>query len=223
MLHTKASKFFLVGVVVLLIFGILFFRAKNKAGEKNNPLPVVPAQLNITPDAPSATALADFLAPLDRAKERITKKPFGIHITRVNSPVQPERFSGYHTGTDFEIFPEELTASVSVKAICAGKIIEKRWASGYGGVLVQSCQLKNQPITIIYGHLNLASISQKIGDTLTDGAIIGKLGQDRSTQTDGERKHLHLGVHKGANINILGYVQDPTQLSGWIDVTTILP
>ncbi|MFZ2226557.1 MAG: M23 family metallopeptidase [Candidatus Moraniibacteriota bacterium] len=233
MLHTKASKFFLVGAMVLFIFGILFFRARNRAGKIALPvaptvqLDNVPAQVQTQPsvvsDASGAIAPADFLAPLDRAKERITKKPFGIHITQANSPVQPERFSGYHTGTDFEIFPQELTVAVPVKAICTGKIIEKRWASGYGGVLVQSCQLKNQPITSIYGHLNLTSISQKIGDTLTVGAVIGELGQDRSTQTDGERKHLHLGVHKGANINILGYVQSPTQLSSWIDVATLLP
>src|SRR4030042_789723 len=72
-----------------------------------------------------------------------------------NSPVSPEKFKGYHTGSDFEIFPEELGVDVSVKAVCAGKLLLKEYATGYGGVAVQSCALDNNPITVIYGHLKL--------------------------------------------------------------------
>ena len=147
----------------------------------------------------------------------MTKKPFGIYITPKTSPVQPEKFQGYHTGTDFEIFPEELNIDVPVRAICNGKIAVKRFASGYGGVLVQNCELNNQPITVIYGHLKLASIGNIAGDTLNAGDEIGILGKAYSSETDGERKHLHLGIHKGSSINILGYVQSKSELSGWID------
>ena len=158
-----------------------------------------------------------FQPPLDRAAERVTKKPFGIYITPQNSPVQPERFQGYHTGTDFEIFPEEISVDVSVKAICDGKILEKRTASGYGGILVQNCILDNQSITVLYGHLKLASIAKKTGDALTKREEIGVLGKAYSVETDGERKHLHLGIHKGSGIDIRGYVQNQSELSGWID------
>lgn len=158
-----------------------------------------------------------FSAPLDRAGERITKKPFGIYITPQNSPVKPEKFRGYHTGTDFEIFPEELNADVSVKAICDGKIAVKKTATGYGGVLVESCELDSQPITVIYGHLKLASIPKKAGDDLVKGEEIGILGKAYSVETSGERKHLHLGVHEGTTVNILGYVPKEADLSGWID------
>lgn len=184
------------------------------------PAPAAPATENnaVTNPAPATSAVTGpFIPPLDRAKERVTKKPFGIYITPATSPVQPERFQGYHTGTDFEIFPDELDAAVPVKAICAGKIAEKKWASGYGGVLVQDCQLDGAPITVIYGHLNVASIAKNTGDDLAQGETIGDLGADKSQQTDGERKHLHLGIHKGASINILGYVSSQSQLSGWID------
>ena len=38
--------------------------------------------------------------PIGQTEERITKKPFGIKISPENSPISPERFSGYHTGID---------------------------------------------------------------------------------------------------------------------------
>jgi murein DD-endopeptidase MepM/ murein hydrolase activator NlpD len=159
-----------------------------------------------------------FQSPLDRAKERVTKKPFGIFITPQNSPVQPEKFRGYHTGTDFEIFPEELNADVPVVAVCDGKLLMKKYATGYGGVTVQECTLDGQVITVVYGHLKLASVAVKIGDDLKAGDQLGILGAAYSAETNGERKHLHLGFHKGIAINILGYVQNKTDLSGWLDL-----
>jgi murein DD-endopeptidase MepM/ murein hydrolase activator NlpD len=157
-----------------------------------------------------------FSPPLDRAGERVTKKPFGIYITPQNSPVQPERFRGYHTGTDFEIFPEELDVDVPVRAICDGKIALEKYASGYGGLLVQNCELDGQPITVIYGHLKLASITKNASDALTKGEEIGILGKAFSSETSGERKHLHLGVHKGSVIDIRGYVQNQSELLEWL-------
>jgi murein DD-endopeptidase MepM/ murein hydrolase activator NlpD len=165
------------------------------------------------PDIPAPP----FGAPLDRAGERVTKKPFGIFITPQNSPVKPEKFRGYHTGTDFEIFPEELNMDVQVRAICDGKVVQKKYATGYGGVLVESCEFDGEPITVIYGHLKLASIAKKSSDDLVKGEEIGILGKANSAETNGERKHLHLGVHKGTAINILGYVLKEADLSGWID------
>ena len=162
----------------------------------------------------------NFQSPLTRAAERVTKKPFGIYITPKTSPVQPEKFQGYHTGIDFEIFPEELNIDVPVQAVCDGKLVLKKYASGYGGVAVESCDLSGQPITVIYGHLNLASINVKAGDNLNAGDFLGNLGKAYSAETNGERKHLHLGFHKGSTINILGYVGSQSQLSDWLDPCT---
>ncbi|HBP01379.1 MAG: hypothetical protein UY41_C0011G0034 [Candidatus Moranbacteria bacterium GW2011_GWE1_49_15] len=157
--------------------------------------------------------------PLDRVAERVSKKPFGKFVTPQNSPVSPERFSGYHTAIDLEVFPEELEAEVKVpvKAICSGKLLSKRTASGYGGLAVQECEIGNQAVTVVYGHLKLSSISKNIGDEIGVGEEIGVLGNGYSVETDGERKHLHLGIRKGSDINILGYAQNEAQLSGWID------
>jgi hypothetical protein len=110
--------------------------------------------------APAFAATTSTLAlPLDHALDRVTKKPFGILITPKTSPVQPERFRGYHTGTDFETTPEEATTTVAVHAICDGALLQKRTASGYGGIAVQSCVINKQHVTVLYGHLKLASIT----------------------------------------------------------------
>lgn len=228
-------KIYYILIVVLITAFAVFFVLKN---QPKKPAPVIsnstpnetlPSNSNNQTQMPtdqsnqtnqnqfSSPSSTDFQPPLARAGERITKKPFGIFITPQTSPVQPERFRGYHTGADFEIFPEELNATVPVGAVCSGKLAMKKYASGYGGVAVQNCILNGNPITIVYGHLKLASISANAGDEIKTGDTIGILGADKSVETNGERKHLHLGFHKGATVNILGYVQSQSELSGWID------
>jgi hypothetical protein len=209
------NKIISIFVLSLVIIGaILFFHSKAIV-----PSNIPSAEINnaevkkiIEPKI-----ISDFGAPLDRAKERVTKKPFGILINPRTSPVQPERFSGYHTGTDFEIFPEELEMDVSVRAVCNGKIRTKEYVNGYGGVVIQDCTLNNNLITVLYGHLKLASINFAIGDNLNVGDTIGILGKAYSQETNGERKHLHLSFHKGSVISVLGYVQNKKDLSNWID------
>jgi hypothetical protein len=163
-----------------------------------------------------------FVSPVARADERVTKKPFGMYITRVTSPVQPERFSGYHTGVDFEIFPEEQESDVAISAICSGPLVSERSASGYGGVLVQTCVMDGEPITVVYGHMRLSSVAATVGATVEVGAFLGNLGTAFSAQTDGERKHLHLGIHRGTTVSMLGYVQSKAHLSDWIDPCTLI-
>ncbi len=230
-------RHFIITITILLTFlGLLLFFSTTNFLSKDSTPPQKEASINnqdITEESANSTLkeeiipVADsitsntfqektkFAPPLDRANERITKKKFGQFITPQNSPVQPEKFFGYHTGTDFEIFPEELNTEVSVYAVCNGKVREKRYATGYGGLLIQNCELDSGPVTIVYGHLKLASINKVPGETLGVGELIGILGTNKSTETSGERKHLHLGVHKGTAINVLGYVQTEENLSGW--------
>ena len=218
----------IISIAVLLLVGVVVWRSRlagrntlsannnstisNQTPDFSNSLSSVQAPIDIAQNNP-----VGLMAPIDRAGERVTKKPFGIFITPQNSPVSPERFSGFHTGTDFETFPEEANVDVPIHAITDGKILAKEWVSGYGGVLVESGQINNQSVTIIYGHLNLTSINKKTGDNLAAGEKIGVLGKGYSQQTDGERKHLHLGIHKGTAVNILGYVNNKSGLGGWID------
>lgn len=166
--------------------------------------------------------LKSLVSPITKAEERVTKKPFGIFITSENSPVDPEKFNGYHTGTDFEVLSGEENIEVSIATLCGGPLKTKRAASGYGGLAIQDCVLENQPVTVVYGHLRLSSITAPQNRYLPPGTKIGVLGRGNSAETDGERKHLHLGIHKGIELNIAGYVSKKEDLSSWLDPMTFL-
>ena len=210
------KKAFVV-IVIVILTALFFWFFANKS--------VAPAPLetgkNFSP-SPSVGAItngnkATWVAPISNASGRITKKPFGIFVSPADSPVSPEKFTGYHTGVDFEIFPGEESSSITVYAICSGPLLEKISASGYGGVAVQKCELNNQPVTVVYGHVKLSSISIKSGQQLKAGDKLAVLGEGFSAETGGERKHLHIGIHKGAGVDLRGYVQNPGELTGWIN------
>lgn len=184
------------------------------------PLPAVPP-LAPTPIASQPLEL-ELVPPLDQAMARVTLKTFGLFVSPQHSPVNPERFTGYHTGVDFETFSSEQNTSVNVMAICLGKLLQKSWVKGYGGVAVQACTLEEKPITVVYGHLKLSSISTKVGEELKAGVAWAELGRGASYETDNERKHLHLGLKRGISINLHGYVPKPTDLSQWLDATKYL-
>jgi Peptidase family M23 len=213
----------LIGAIIVVVLGAFWYvEAKPRLNFEARPLSSrglasgasVPAEV-----APQPPQLA---APIADALARVTKKPFGIYVRPGHSPITPERFTGYHTGTDFETLPSEQNIDVPIFAICDGKILVKKIASGYGGVLVEACTLSGEAVTIIYGHLALASIGKKVGENFSPGEKIGVLGKGYSAETAGERKHLHLGIHKGSGINILGYVQKQQDLSQWINVVDYL-
>lgn len=209
----------LILIGVLAVVGIWVwseFSSLNKNQPNNN-------QINSPAANNTTTAPANLLVdPIANAKSRITKKPFGIYITPKISPVQPEKFTGYHTGVDFETLPNEQNIDVLIYAVCAGKLLVKERASGYGGVAVQACELQGQAATIVYGHMRLTSIEATVGQPLTAGEQLGVLGTGYSQETDGERKHLHLGIHKGTAVNILGYVQQQSALSQWLNAADYL-
>lgn len=186
------------------------------AGPVSSPLGGASSSVG-APSASSSSGVALFLFPLPDGAQRVTKKPFGIFVTPGQSPVQPERFRGFHTGTDFETFPDEKDRDVSVQAICGGSILFAGWVKGYGGVLVQSCSSEGGPVTVLYGHLHAERFAVAKGDRIVPGQGIGVLGKGYSAETDGERKHLHLAVHRGPSIDFLGYVRKPEELQMWIN------
>lgn len=209
-----------ITIVIIFIFIALFFWFS----ARNSIAPSLPKMNEFVSPAPSASTIikvSEVVAPISNARERITKKPFGIYISPKDSPVSPERFMGYHTGVDFETFLEEQNIDVPIFAACGGKLIYKNWVSGYGGTIVQSCVLSGKKVTVLYGHLNLSSIKSSVNSELSAGQKIGILGNGYSTQTNGERKHLHLAVHNGEAIDLYGYVQNKNELDSWIDFLKI--
>ena len=160
--------------------------------------------------------------PIRDAEGRITKKPFGIKISPATSPVQPEKFSGYHTGTDFEVREDELNQEVAVYPICVGEIKEVKKVSGYGGVVVQSCTVNKESVSVIYGHISISKSPVAAGDQITLMDQIAILADHESDESDGERKHLHLGIYQDDQIDLRGYVSTEAELSQWINPESIL-
>jgi hypothetical protein len=200
--------FWLAGVIVLAAFGFYLALAKKA---------VAPTVNDIETAIPTPEVKKALAEPMVNALGRVTKKPFSIKISPQTSPVQPERFSGYHTGVDFETTADEQKVDVPIYAICEGKLLLKKYATGYGGVAVQACKINNQDATIVYGHLRLTSITAKLDQNLKVGEQLAVLGTGFSKETDNERKHLHLGLHLGKTITLLGYAQNKNQLNQWLD------
>lgn len=159
------------------------------------------------------------VAPVNEFENRITKKKFGTFVTPENSPVSPERFRGYHTGVDVEF--TDTVEEVFVNAIADGEVIYSTTASGYGGVIAILHKIENQDYVAVYGHLKPSSLVAA-NTQVAAGQKIGVLGDDRSVDTDGERKHLHLSITKGNTLNLKGYVQTEEELKNWIDPLEII-
>lgn len=210
-----------------LVFSISFLGILYYLNKKNPPNPIDEAVIsseeleNSVIDTGSQTEVEAEdnigISPIDRAEERVTKKPFGLYVSPAESPVQPERFSGYHTATDFEIFPDEEELEVAVYSICEGELEYSGTINGYGGVMVLACQLDGEAVRVIYGHLDIEKASYRLGDLVTTDKQLAVLAPAYSNLSGGERKHLHLGVLRGETIDWRGYVNNESDLERWYD------
>jgi len=199
------SVFF--GLILAILLGTIFiFSQKSSQHEEPEKLPENEQQEPVSTEEPKV------VFPIAEFEKRITKKPFGIYITPQNSPVQPERFTGYHTGVDVEY--EDTTAEVPVFAIADSEIILTRWVPGYGGVIVLKIKIEDQDLFIFYGHLSQQSFTKNF--QVKKGEQIAVLGKEQTQETDFERKHLHFGIIKNES-DLRGYVETEEELGGWYD------
>ena len=195
-----------LGILILIGAGIIIYVERPATNKSNSTQP--------------ATAQSQFALPVVNYKTGQTKKHFGQYITPQNSPVQPERFTGYHTGVDIEQVQDNT--DVPVYAIADGTVRYINYVSGYGGVIVIQFDYNGQAYTALYGHIRLASATAKVDGKVTKGEKLAVLGAPYSSETNGERKHLHFSIHKGSSIELRGYVQNQSELSSWIDPNTII-
>ena len=180
--------------------------------ENSNANTAPPVNNNVNSSVPvPKSSLAE---PVADFRARVTKKPFGIYITPQNSPVSPERFTGYHTGADAEY--TDISADVPVYAVADGTVVLSRTASGYGGVFMIEITLDGAKHTILYGHIRPSSLP-KVGQKVTKGEQLALLGTGYSSETDGERRHLHFAILADNSLTITGYVSSKNQLSSWLD------
>lgn len=171
-------------------------------------------------DAGTATTTSSgLMLPVENFFERITKKPFGIYITPETSPVQPERFSGYHTGVDVEF--TDVLKDVRIRAIADGTVIYSGRANGYGGVVAVRHTIEGKNYVAVYGHLDPSTLVENRA-AIKAGEWLGSLGKGYSAETDNERKHLHLSIHKGSTLTLAGYVKTESALDAWVDPLELL-
>lgn len=212
----------IISVIVLVLMALLLYYS---GGIETGTEKVEDVEI-IEPDKTETNIDNEILStniPLTNWFERITKKPFGILIVPETSPVQPEKFSGYHTGTDFEVIENEIESEVEVLAICDGEVVESKYVSGYGGVLIQSCEIYDKKILVLYGHIDLSiPKSRTSSKNIKKGEIVSILADDQSYSSGGERKHLHLGIIRGTTINYKGYVESESSLSNWLDFQKVI-
>ena len=162
--------------------------------------------------------------PLSNMKERPQLLLFGMYVTPdpAQNPIDPpERFTGYHTALDIETLNYEQTEEVPVKAVCDGNVLKSGVVEGYGGVIIQQCVLDNQDVTVIYGHLDTATLAFENMHVI-QGQRIGTLAPHKSEASGNTRKHLHLGIHKGTDIDVRGYVDSEEELNEFLDPKEVL-
>src|SRR5688572_13778429 len=126
----KKPIFLFFAAAVLVAGGI--FAIESHTCESSN------AKNAASPGIGSSHALAQAEAPigwpLSEGERREKKLTFGMYVTPdpEQNPIDPpERFTGYHTGLDLEILPEEENEEVPVLAACDGKIVSTKEIAGY--------------------------------------------------------------------------------------------
>lgn len=190
--------------IILFIFASLFLTSCDQVSQKTEVFEGL--------EKPVETA---FHYPIDNFETGITLKHFGTFITPETSPIQPERFRGYHTGVDVEV--AQNLDDVWVYAIADGEVVAVRNVDGYGGVIQIVYGTGNDRYTALYGHVNIGSSLVSKGDKVVAGDTLAVLGKPYSSETDNERKHLHFSLKSGLDYDLKGYVQNEENLEGWID------
>lgn len=147
------------------------------------------------------------ILPIADYAERLTYKAFGEFIQ--------DRFRGYHVGDDIEY--QDKNEEVPVKAVANGIVVQSGNVSGYGGLIVIQHTVKNTILNALYGHLDLSSTSLKKGDSVSKGQLLAHLGDHKSKETDGERKHLHFALYEGYELRKQGYETSEEKVSSWIN------
>ncbi len=122
---------------------------------------------------------------------------------------------GYHAGDDIEY--TDIDAEVPVYAITNGIVRRSDWVKGYGGMISIIHTIGEKTITAIYGHLDISSASLRAGDKVTGGEQIAYLGKGGTSETDGERKHLHFALYEGEDSRMHGYEPGEAGLLNWLN------
>lgn len=166
----------------------------------------------------------DLHPPLDNLHDRPALLTFGLYVTPdpEQNPIDPpERFSGYHVATDYEIVEGEEETDVPVYAVCSGYVTYSGYAGGYGGLLAQRCFIEGQDVVVLYGHVRIDPLPME-GEYVYAGTQISYLANAGSYESGETRKHLHLGMRKGKRLDLRGYVQTEEEVANYLNPAEVL-
>jgi len=168
---------------------------------------------------------ADWYYPIQGFESRSHYKTFNQYWSKASyrgrEQLFPTQYIGYHTALDLEINPGEENQDVPVYAVTDGKITFAGPVTGYGGVIL--LDMANDSHTALYGHIRLSSLKVKTGDSVKAGQELAVLGKGFSSETGGERKHLHFGIYNGKGQYFRGYESNETAIqSKWVDPAAYL-
>lgn len=209
-----------LGITSLILSGVVLYSDQRE--DRQNPLPEK-VENRSEPEITAPDGQKTYSYPISRYQERLTFRKFGRLVTEEEKPPTCGRpFSGYHNADDLEILEGEENKDVPVYAMTNATVISLTNVNGYGGLLVLRSTLDGEDVTMNYGHLNLSTASFKVGDSVRAGQQLAVLGRGCSPETDGERKHLHFAIHKGASVDVRGYLLSQQDLQNWIDPSRLL-
>ena len=173
------------------------------------PIPYQEAMQEVVQDVPF-----DVVLPVQEhtLNYLMTRKGFGQYVE--------DRFDGYHVGLDIEVddsLSAEQTKEIPVFAIADGTVLFKGDVSGYGGVLLIAHKIDGETINAVYGHIDSASTRLIPGIDVHKGNWIAYLGEDQTSETDGERQHLHFGLYRSEEVQLAGYVSSSKEVEQWMN------
>lgn len=221
-----------VAMIIIIVAGFFlwrYYRNRQKVNNTSSTNQSSDSQPVPAPATDQPVPVPTVVYPIDNYSARLTKNSFGSYYSSQNPHTFDSdvcsgatQFSGYHIADDLETTEIEQNIPVGVNSIAGGTVRQIGSVGGYGGLAVIEYTLGGNVYTAYFGHINLATSTLKVGDTISIGDKIAELAPACSTSNDNVRKHLHFALHKGAGVNVKGYVMSESALSAWVDPKILL-
>ncbi|TSC76600.1 MAG: peptidase M23 [Parcubacteria group bacterium Gr01-1014_31] len=203
------KKIILAALIVIFTAGCVPANRQTVVSPTVTPGPsATPALQPTATPQPSPIPSTAVVLPIAGYRERRTFKVYGQYVQ--------DRFRGYHTGDDIEY--ADISKDVPVFAIADGEVVAARRVNGYGGMLIIRHTVAGRTVSALYGHLDLNS-ARATGTKVKAGEQIAILGDHKSSETDGERKHLHFHLWDGDGEKLAGYAQTEAALGDYLNPT----
>lgn len=194
------NKVFILGILAFIVIGVGFFFVSMQSPQSEND---DIKRLETTKAETYAVVL-----PIAEYTRRRTFNGFG--------EFSQGTLAGYHVAEDIE-YTDVLQEEIAVRAIAQGVVRRIGSVSGYGGVLVVLHTIGDRQVHAIYGHIDVTSSNLSQGDLVEKGEFLANLGDHKSEETDGERKHLHFALYEGEELRLQGYESSVKDIESWIN------